>query len=182
MDRVRPNNGNGNRKHLFQKGHKPLGHRKKGVPNKFTGQIRELTVDAMSLKGNALVVQLEYFEERAAHYEQRIRNAKDRPRRLAYRRKFRIYCNLVREYDQYRIGGAEAAMLWLQNKEPGTYLQIVGKLLPLQIQGKVETSNTHRFETVEEVEREFRSRGLPVPPRLVIDHVPTKERAHQDRE
>lgn len=171
MDRVRP-------KHFtpFVKGMpRPKGAgRKKGTPNKFSGTIKDLAVDALTLKGNALVAQLEYFEEQVEHYLERIRNTKDRPRRLVMRRKHRRYCNLVREYEQYRDGGAEAAMLWLQNQEPGTYLQLIARLLPLQIQGKMSTSTTHRFETVKDVEEEFRRRGLPPPPRLMVDVTPNK--------
>jgi hypothetical protein len=165
MKRKPPKNG-------FKKGHKKMGGRKLGTPNKFTGTIKELSVDMLPAKGQALVADLEHYEQMADYYASRAANPTLKRRRF-YRAQRDHFRELVRQYEQYRMGGALAAMLWFGNKEPHAYLALLAKLLPLQIEGKLNGKVTHRFETVEEVEKEFRARGLPVPPRM-IDVTPTK--------
>jgi hypothetical protein len=83
-------------------------------------------------------------------------------------------------YGHFIVGGVVAGLMWLMEKEPGAYTNLVAKLLPMQLHGKLEGEVNHKFNSVEDFARELRARGLPVPPKLIDVTPPRPTPSYED--
>lgn len=169
MKRKPPKNG-------FKKGHAKIGGRQKGTPNRFTGQLKDLGLDNLEHKGEHLVRAYERLQDQLAAVQRRIARNRARGKGTKLlRAEAEQLENKIFEYEEYSTGGARAGMAYFANQEPNAYMMLLQKLLPMQIEGKVNGNINHRYETVEDVEKAMRARGLPIPPRM-IDVTPIRDK------
>lgn len=64
--------------------------------------------------------------------------------------------------------GLTGYLAWLARQEPAVYGRLLEKLMPMQIDGKINHGLYEGvYETMEEVREAIKARGLPIPPRMI---------------
>jgi hypothetical protein len=75
--------------------------------------------------------------------------------------------------------GLHGYLARLALKEPAVFGRMLEKLLPMQLQGKLDGEVKHTYKTVEDLRRALKERGLPIPPKIV-DLTPREYREVED--